>query len=307
MLANPIDFEFAERFDSRCHFVRQSPTPFLKSQQKAGCAQIWERTGRMQPESPRWAAFSLIIALLNFVLIVWPLPGHAQDYNHKPPTATQQFTVSVRELQIPAKARGAFLQGFNSLAKGDAAGSLQHFRRAIQEFPDFYEAYYNEGAAEIQLHQKEEALQSFQRAIDLSGGHYARAYIGYSLVLAQQGESKDAEVIVRRGLEEDPSLSDGYAILSMVLFDQNQLEEAEAAAHKALLLHNPSARNAHLTLGYVHLKRGEYRLAVQDLEAHLKAVRSTPCKDDTQRNQYIRKLLIEAKAKSAGQNHEGAP
>jgi len=307
MFANLIDFEFAERFDSRCHSVRQSPTPFLKSQQKAGCAQIWERTERKQPESPRWAAFFLAIALLNFVLIVWPLPAHAQVYNHKPPIRAQQFTVSVREMQIPAKARGAFLRGVDSLAKGDAAGSLRHFRRAIQEFPGFYEAYYNKGAAEIQLHQKDEALESFQRAIDLSGGHYARAYIGYSLVLAQQGESKDAEVIARRGLEEDPSLSDGYAILSIALFDQNQLEEAEAAAHKALLLHNPSARSAHLTLGYVHLKRGEYRLAVQDLEAHLKAVRSTPCKDDTQHNQYIQKLLIEAKAKSAGQNHEGAP
>jgi tetratricopeptide (TPR) repeat protein len=153
---------------------------------------------------------NLVIALLNFLLVGWPLAAQARVSNLGSRTRTQQSTVSARELQIPAKARSAFRRGFERLAKGDANGSLQHFRRAIQEFPGFYEAYYNKGVVETELHQAEEALQSFQKAIDLSGGHCARAYFGYALALDQQGDAKDAkdakdaEQIVRRGLEEDP-------------------------------------------------------------------------------------------------------
>src|SRR6202007_1241159 len=174
------------------------------------------------------------------------------------------------------------------LAKGDAAGSLEHFRRAIQEFPGFYEAYYNKGVAETHLHQKDEALHSFQKAIDLSGGRCASAYFGYSFVLAQQGRPKDAELIVRRGLEEDPYISDGYSVLASVLLDQNRLVEAEAAAHKALLLPNHSPRSDLLTLAYIHLRKDEYRFAAQDLEACLKAVGSTPRKEDIEHDKYIR-------------------
>jgi outer membrane protein assembly factor BamD (BamD/ComL family) len=88
-----------------------------------------------------------------------------------------------------------------------------------------------------------------------------------------------------------------------VLFEQNRLE---AAAHKALLLPNPSRRNALLALAHVHFVRREYQLAVQDLEAYLKAVPSTPWKDDAEHDQYIRKLLSEAKANSVEQNADGA-
>jgi tetratricopeptide (TPR) repeat protein len=306
MFANLIDFEITERFNWPSRLVKRSPASCPKSQERAGLAQIWQQTGRDQPEPSRRAVPYLVIALFNFLFVGWPLAVQAQVSNPGSWTRTQQSTVSVRELQIPAKSRSAFLRGFERLVKGDAAGSLEHFRRAIQEFPGFYEAYYNKGVAETQLHQKDEALQSFQKAIDLSGGHCAGAYFGYSFVLAQQGRPKDAELIVRRGFEEDPSSSDGYSVLAFVLFGQNRLDEAEAAAHKALLLPHHSPRSALLTLAYIHLGRGEYRLAVQDLEAYLKAVRSTPRKDDTEHNQYIRNLLNEAKAKSVEQIPEGA-
>jgi tetratricopeptide (TPR) repeat protein len=186
-------------------------------------------------------------------------------------------------------------------------GALAISSAQFKEFPDFYEAYYNEGIAETQLHQENNALQSFQKAIDLSGGHYARAYVGYRLVLVQLGRSEEAEPIVRQGLEEDPSLSDGHAVLSLVLFNQNRLDDGEEAAPKALRMPDPAVKNAVLMLAHIHLKRGEYRSAVQDLEDYLQTVCPTPCEDNTESTQYVRKLLSEAKAKSVGQDPAGEP
>jgi tetratricopeptide (TPR) repeat protein len=106
----------------------------------------------------------------------------------QPQTQAQSKTkitteISVQELQVPAKAHQAVLQGVECMRKGDVAGSLSHFKRAIQECPSYPQAYYQKGLAEIRLDQPNEALHSFQKAIDLSGGHYALAYFGCAQAL----------------------------------------------------------------------------------------------------------------------------
>jgi len=72
----------------------------------------------------------------------------------------------VRELKIPGKARNEFQKGLDHLHKKDPAGSLSHFTKAFQAFPDYYEAYYHKGVAKMRLGQNDEAMQAFQMAID---------------------------------------------------------------------------------------------------------------------------------------------
>ncbi len=241
---------------------------------------------------------------MAFLSLAWLSAARAQtDFTWL--TREQKGTVSVHELQIPAKARTSLIRGVKCYRKGDAAGSLSHFKQAIKQYPDFYEAYYDKGAAEISLQQTNEALQSFQKSIDLSRGRFARAYIGYGLVLSRLGRTNEAELMLRRGLQEDPSLSEGYALLSIVLFDQNRLVEAEEMAYKALQMPNPSPNYALLTLAFVHLRKENYRSAVQELEACLKAVGSDryKYKTDPEFSLYLQKKLEEAKAKSADEDH----
>jgi tetratricopeptide (TPR) repeat protein len=303
MLVNHCNSKSTDRFVLRS--VRQSAASFLTTGEKTCGARIMGGTAPVRPQTARRRPIFSILALLNFLLVTWLPAARAQNHRPSSPAYGQKGLVSVRELQIPAKARTIFARGVEDLTRGDAAGSLIQFKRAVHEFPSFYEAYYNEGIAEIQLHQTDEALQSFQKAIDIRGGRYARAYFGYGLVLAQLGRSEEAESLVRRGLEEDSSLSDGYAILSILLFNRNRLEEAEEAAHKALRMPNPSTRNALITLAHVHLKKGQYQAAAQDLEGYLKAARASPCKDDEEYNQSIRKMLGEIQGKIVAQNAFG--
>ncbi len=84
----------------------------------------------------------------------------------------KDYAVSVRELRIPMKARNAFENGLQRLAKHDAVGSLTQFERATTGFPDYYEPYYHIGVADLRLGREEEAAQAFQTAIILSGGRY---------------------------------------------------------------------------------------------------------------------------------------
>ena len=188
------------------------------------------------------------------------------------------FIVSVRTLQIPGKALKAYREGLKHLQKGDLKGSLLYFDKALQSFPGFYEAYNAQGVVEMNLNRDDQALQSFQRAIDLSGGRYARANFGYGLVLLRQGKSEEAEAIVRRGLEQDPTMGAGHLLLSMVLFKLSRLDASEKSAHEALSRSGQDLSDAYLVLADIHAQRRDYRAYVEDLETYLRLEPRTPNK-----------------------------
>jgi len=185
------------------------------------------------------------------------------------PIRQSSYTVSLRELKIPGRARDEFQKGLQRLAKNDPAGSLSHFTKARQAFPGYFEAYYNMGVAEMALGHKDEATKAFQTAIDLSGGRYATAEFGYGYVLCQEGRPVEAEKIIRRGLEVEDASPEGYVVLGQALKQLNRLEEAEKSAQEALL-RNPNYAGAYLLLSDVAESKGAYRAEIEDLDIYLK-------------------------------------
>jgi tetratricopeptide (TPR) repeat protein len=188
------------------------------------------------------------------------------------------YTVSVQELKIPDKARNEYRKGLECMGKNDEVGSLNHFTKATQAFPKYFEAFYHMGAAETRLGRLEEARQAFQTAIDLSGGKYAWAEFGFGYVLYLEGKTVEAEAVLRRGLEVDGNSPDGYTILGMTLLRLNRLEEAEKCARQAIL-YKPSFSQAYLVLADVYAHRHEYRAQLQNLDAYLQLEPNGPASD----------------------------
>ncbi len=183
--------------------------------------------------------------------------------------ARSSETVSARELKIPWKARSEYERGLLSLAKKDRAESLSHFTKAAQTFPEFYEAYYQIGVVETSLRRLDEAMQAFQKSIDLSGGKYGWAEIGIGYLLYLEGKPEEAVTIIRRGLEKEESSAEAYFILGMALLRLNRLDDAEKSAREALL-RNPNYAEAYLVLSDAYGRRHEYGAQVQGLDAYLK-------------------------------------
>jgi tetratricopeptide (TPR) repeat protein len=211
------------------------------------------------------------IVFINFsLLVVWTARAGAQDSSFAPSSGNTDGTVSMRELQIPSKARGDFQRGLQRLLKQDPGGSLRHFDKALHQFPNYYEVYYHEGIAEMLLGRNEEALQSFQKAVDLSNGSFARAEFGYGLALCRKGNATEAERVVRHGLQTAPNIADGHVVLGIVLTVQKRMEEAEKSARTALQLNGPDSGKAYLVLADIDANRGDYQGRVRNLEAYLK-------------------------------------
>lgn len=207
-------------------------------------------------------------------------------------------TVSVHELKIPYKAAQEFRKGLEHLNKNDLQQSLNHFAKATHVFADFYEAFYHLGVVQLRLGDRDRAMESFQHAINLSGGSYASAQFGMGYVLFLDGQLSEAEKVLRRGLEIDANPPDGHAILAMVLLKLNRLDEAEKSAREALV-RNPNFAGAYLVLSDVYGRRRDYRQQLTGLDSFLKLQPSGPL---SERAHHARDLTLAMLAKSQPQN-----
>jgi tetratricopeptide (TPR) repeat protein len=179
------------------------------------------------------------------------------------------LVVSLRELSIPNKARDAFEQGLERLAKRDPAGSLAHFAKAAAAFPNYYDAYYQMGVADMELGRDHEAEHALQEAIELSSGRYAGPHFALGLLFCQQEKFTEAEPVIRRGLELDGTSPVGQLFLARALFSLNRLDEAEKSAREALLWKS-DLPEAHLLLVNIHIHKRDYAALLDDLDAYLK-------------------------------------
>jgi tetratricopeptide (TPR) repeat protein len=215
-----------------------------------------------------------------------------------PRVGPNRYTVSVHELRIPEKAQKELQKGLDRLIKNDPGGSLAHFRKATAAYPEYYEAHYHAGVAELRLGHHAEAMQAFQKAIDLSCGRYARAAFGIGYLLYLEGNPGEAEKVIRRGLEADDHSPDGHSILGMALLRLDRLDEAERSAREALL-RNPNFAEAYLVISDVYGRRHDYRAQLQNLDAYL---RLQPSGSASERVRQAREITLRNLAESHPQD-----
>jgi len=207
-------------------------------------------------------------------------------------------TVSVRELRIPGKARDEYRKGLQLLEKQDPAGSLTHFTKAVQASPEFYEAVYHKGVAEMRLGHRDEAMQAYQAAIDLSGGRFAWAQFAVGYLLCQEGKPEEAEKIIRRGLELEENFPEGYVLLGNTLMHLNRWDEAEKSLQEALI-RDPNFADAYLVRSNISARKKDYTARLQDLNTYLRLEPAGPASESVRQ---AREATIRVLAKQQPQN-----
>jgi tetratricopeptide (TPR) repeat protein len=214
---------------------------------------------------------SRLLASCCLVCLLVPVASHGQSKNAKAggPGDSPDATVSVRQLQIPDRAKFAFKKGTQKLEAKDYGGSIAEFQKAIAAYDDFYEAYYKIGIANLEMQASEAAEAAFRKSIALSESKYTPPLFGMGLALASQKQFADAETFVRAGLQIEPTSPSGLLALGWVLFSAQRVVEAEKAAREAVL-HNPNLAMAHLLLAQIHRRQNNSAAMVEDLDAYLR-------------------------------------
>lgn len=188
---------------------------------------------------------------------------------------SSQNVVSVRELTIPSKAHQSFQKGIERLARDDPAGSLPYFQRAVAQFSNYYEAYFEIGTADLRLGRTADGEQALRKSIELSGGQYAEPLFALGASLIKEEKFTESEGVTRRALDLDPTSWAGHYCLGWALFKLNRLEEAEKSVREALRRKSDSP-DAHLLLADIHNHQQDYPALVKDLNEYLKLEPDSP-------------------------------
>src|SRR5262249_40557299 len=114
-----------------------------------------------------------------------------------------------------------------------------HYRRAVEIYPGYWDAWAGKGRVEKELGLLAEAERSYQKSIEVNAG-YENGYYGLGLVRESMGRPREALETYQAGFRRDPhSLPLAYpcALMSGKL----GLPEAEADWKRALSLGSGSA------------------------------------------------------------------
>lgn len=179
-----------------------------------------------------------------------------RDKEDPPALPAALSVVDERQLRIPEAARREFQDGARELLeKHHPDLSLLHFRKAVELYPEYYEACHLMGTAYMDLNQWPEAESALQRALTLKP-EYPPSLFALGALYNRQGKPVEAASVLERGLQAQPESWQGHFELSQSLLVQGKPAEATQHLQRAHRLEPTAAPVLHILLGNLYLRQG---------------------------------------------------
>lgn len=149
--------------------------------------------------------------------------------------------------------------------KGKLDSAVACWQAAISLHPEYIDAYYNMGIAQVESGNLQEAFISFQTTIELDPSH-ANALYNLGLTLSKQNKLDEAIAVYDRAFELNPEDIDIPLALGSAFFKQGEWEWAINAYQSALEI-NPESVIALGGLGAALTEFGELEEAITCLQS----------------------------------------
>ncbi len=197
-------------------------------------------------------------------------------------------TISLKEAaqNVPKSARKAFEQAQTFRSKNRSDRALDYLNRAIEIFPQYFQALAERGHLRVSMMQPTEAAADFARALELND-RYEPALRGLGICYFQDGRLEDAIVYFERAVSEAPSNAVDRLFLGICNARLGRSDVARAALHRALAIDPIGAARAHVYLAHLSIQEDKPQDAIAELEAYLTALPGAP-DADSQRGLILR-------------------
>ena len=155
--------------------------------------------------------------------------------------------------------------------EGDNLNVENHFNSAIVSDSKQAHKLEKRGGELIKKFQFQHAKQQFIKAQN-KRNHCAEVYYQQSIYFQSQKKTKEQQTALENSIKMNPSQSDFYRDLGILLYQQNRLDDARFQLEKALDLNYADSRS-HFNLGKIMHQMKDYEDAIQHL---LSALDITP-------------------------------
>lgn len=195
--------------------------------------------------------------------------------------------------EIPPPAREEFNRAVSNLNR-DASAGIDSLKKALEIFPDYFDALELLGAQYAQLGQFQNAAPILTHALAVNDKAATSMYwLGFSyLKLNRITESIE---MLQNAASLDGGNPNVHMALGLAYGHNNSLDEAETALRTAYKLGGAGAADSHLYLAGIYNKRERYSEAWRELELYMKEAKGL--KDTTQIKEMIARLKEKEKAK----------
>jgi tetratricopeptide (TPR) repeat protein len=174
-------------------------------------------------------------------------------------------SISVDQLQIPAKALKELQIANKDIASGNLRGSVDHLEKALRIYPQFAEGHNSLGMQYVHLQQLDKALGEFRNAATINPRLVA-AVNNQTALLFILGRLPEAESAARHALDLDPQHKPTRYLLGRILAAENQNTAETLDLLRQSRTNYPPAR---LVLAQILFKRGQTDEAVAELHGYL--------------------------------------
>jgi cytochrome c-type biogenesis protein CcmH/NrfG len=213
----------------------------------------------------------------------------------KPRRVTGSDTKGVVFYQaVPDAAKKEYQNGVRSLETASVENATGSLKRALEIFPDYYDALELLGTEYVRRQEYQAALPLLTRAVGLNKNGW-RGF--YSLGIAQVESNKRSEAIqsLRRAVELNPTSPNTNMWLGIALAQGNDTRaEAIRALKKVTQLSKDGVPKVYFYLAALYMKDNQYREAADALESFLRA---DPAAGDQDK---IKEKIKELRKKASG-------
>jgi tetratricopeptide (TPR) repeat protein len=193
-----------------------------------------------------------------------------------PPSGDGAAPGTVFYQEVPAPAKAAFEQGSKSLKNNDLAGAEVALVRAVQLFPDYYDALELLGSEYVRYAQYDAAVPLLTHATEINQRSW-EAYYGLGVALIELGQRSEGLTAVRHAIELNPNYINANMRLGLELAKEEATrEEAIKSLTRVTQLAGKRLPDAYLKLASLYSAQKQYGEAASALEQFLKAVPNSP-------------------------------
>jgi tetratricopeptide (TPR) repeat protein len=131
--------------------------------------------------------------------------------------------------------------------------------RGLELNPNAPELYFNLGLIQQSLSQGDDAVRSYQKAIELKGPDVPAldwVQLGTAQLASPKSGQADAEASFLKGLSRDPDFAQAYYELGKLYFQRKEFDRAEELLEKAVTL-DPKLLRAYYQYGMTCLRNGK--------------------------------------------------
>ena len=203
-------------------------------------------------------------------------------------TIVPASTTDAKLAEVPRKAVDHYESGTNLFAAGKFDEAVLEFRKAIEVFPNFYQAYIELGKTYLKLANFDDAITALQAALKLEPNNFAaRLHLGMAYL--NQKKFPLAEEQLTAAAKIDTYAVTPQYYLGVIKYELNDIDGALAAFEKANELNGSRPHPMlHKYLAGVYLKKNDNARAAAELEIYL--AQSPDAKDSEQIRKTIEQL-----------------